>query len=222
MSGTIEVWERQPNEPQKSFKAFTVYRDLGLDRSLSKAAEKLDVGKMVLGRISRKFGWVSRCAAYDAYSDKIKLDAKAEKIRRDVLDMDERQAKDAMAFQRALATPLIALSRIIHDTNKREKLIEELQGLSAPDLLNLIQKMSSGYQNAAKLERLSRQAPTEITQTELPRQESRPMGCSVIASEELNSMYTEFIAKVCEFKTLSIQASKAEDLGIAMLVENNQ
>ena len=69
------VWTRQGGETSKAFAAFCVYRDLGPSRSLRKAAEKDKGTKLArtAGRLSqfekwsRKYGWVSRCAAFDGH-----------------------------------------------------------------------------------------------------------------------------------------------------------
>lgn len=66
-----ELWERQPGETARAFEAFTVYRDMGADRSLRKAAQKLGKNSTTISEWSVKYEWVSRCAAWDAEQDRI-------------------------------------------------------------------------------------------------------------------------------------------------------
>ena len=68
------LWdERQPGEGQKAWAAFTVYRDLGSIRSITKAWRKFSTreegenGRWELW--ARKFRWVERAAAYDSHLD---------------------------------------------------------------------------------------------------------------------------------------------------------
>jgi hypothetical protein len=65
-------WERMPGETSKQFYAFTVYRDMGVNRSLVKVRDKLDKEpgyEKLLGRWSSANKWVWRCQEWDSYQD---------------------------------------------------------------------------------------------------------------------------------------------------------
>jgi hypothetical protein len=67
-----ERWERLPDETDKAFAAFCVYRDLSSGRSIEKVQEKLgkNAGYIrVLYDWSSKNKWVDRVKAYDDYLD---------------------------------------------------------------------------------------------------------------------------------------------------------
>lgn len=66
-----ELWERQPNETAKAFEAFVIYRDMGVNRSIRKAAQTLNKAVTTLAEWSTKHEWVKRVAAWDAEQDRI-------------------------------------------------------------------------------------------------------------------------------------------------------
>src|SRR4051812_37484979 len=80
-------WDRAvPGEGAAAFRAFGLYRDLGRERSLTalaaalcaargKPARRPDKPPGRLCEWSRRFGWLSRCAAYDAHRDALRVEA---------------------------------------------------------------------------------------------------------------------------------------------------
>jgi len=89
-----ETWERQSGESVRAFEAFTVYRDLGPARSVSKTARELGKARSLVGRWSRTYAWVLRAAAWDREQDRIFL-AEQQQARRDIA---RRHARLAQAF----------------------------------------------------------------------------------------------------------------------------
>jgi len=65
-------WERQLCDTPKSFRAFCMYRDMGVDRSMNDCAARLKVTEKLLRRWSAIGGWVARVAAYDEYFEKMR------------------------------------------------------------------------------------------------------------------------------------------------------
>jgi len=67
------LWNRLPNEPIRAFKAFEKYRDMGVDRSLRKAAETYNTSSTGspetrlrdLCRVAAKHRWKERVRAFD-------------------------------------------------------------------------------------------------------------------------------------------------------------
>jgi len=138
-----ELWERQPGESTKAYAAFCVYRDLGTERSLEKAGQMLDKPRTRkwLGEWSAKYKWVERAKAYDDYIEKRKREEKEKAI----LEMADRQARLAIAFQQRVAQRLQEL---------------DPSELSPSDL-------ARWFEIAAKIERLNRGEPTEIGKQEV-------------------------------------------------------
>jgi len=94
-----ESWHRQPGETAKAFHAFVLYRDmLPKERSLEKVREKL--GKSAgyqrwIETWSSRFSWVSRATAHDDHL----ADVKSEAHKQAVIDMADRQAREARLAQ---------------------------------------------------------------------------------------------------------------------------
>jgi len=141
-----EIWERQKNESSKAYAAFCVYRDLGPERSLEKVRQNLDKPRTRkwLGEWSVKYNWVERAQAYDDYIERKKREEKENAI----LEMAERHAKLAMAFQQRVA--------------------QRLQQIDPAELSP--SDMAKWLDIATKLERLSRGEPTEIGKQEVQGQ----------------------------------------------------
>lgn len=128
-------YERQPDETKKAFESFIIYRDMGMDRSIRKVAQKLNKSYQLLARWSTQYDWVDRANEYDAEMDRLKL-LQEEKERK---AMGKRHAKGAMLIQ----------SKAI----ERLKTIEP-EHLEPKDLIKW-------FVEAVKIERLSRGETTD-------------------------------------------------------------
>lgn len=91
-----EPWERQPGETGPAWQAFQTYRDLGLTRSLTKAAQRLNKSRVLLGRWSVRWSWVSRAQAWDEEQDRI--------LRDELLDASRKAARQHLAVASAMLT----------------------------------------------------------------------------------------------------------------------
>jgi len=127
-----EKWDRLPNESAKAYSAFCAYRDYGPNRSLENIRQIMDKppSRNWLGKWSSKYNWVERVKAYDDYMERLKR-AENEKA---ILDMVDRHARLAVAFQQRIAQRLAEI-------NPSE--------LTPADMVRWLEV-------AAKLERLSR------------------------------------------------------------------
>ena len=124
-----------------------------MDKALA-TANKKPTNRRHWARWMEKYNWVKRTKAYDDYIERKKREEKEKAI----LDMAERHAKLAMAFQQRIA--------------ERIKVIDPAE-LSPAD-------MARWLDVATKLERLSRGEPTEIGKQEI----SLPAIVEVITDEE--------------------------------------
>jgi len=67
LSNPTPVFEQLPRETTKAFAAFKYYLDLGPNRSLASAAEKLGCSKRRMEWLSRKYDWPGRVAAFNRH-----------------------------------------------------------------------------------------------------------------------------------------------------------
>lgn len=81
----VKPWERQEGESVKAFEAFTVYLEMGDERSIREVAQRLAKSRTLIGRWSVTYQWVERVAAFDADVQR-KAHAKAVKKRRNMVD----------------------------------------------------------------------------------------------------------------------------------------
>jgi hypothetical protein len=60
-------FEQQPRESAKAFAAFSLYLNLGAERSTAAVAKELAKSEQLVRRWSAKFGWTDRVAAHAAH-----------------------------------------------------------------------------------------------------------------------------------------------------------
>jgi len=93
----LDPWSRQPDEPEKAWQAFKLYRDLDGPRRLIDVAEKLGkpAGHLTtLEKWSCSWSWRVRVAAYDNHRDRREREA--------ALQVGEKKAKQRVGFAEAL------------------------------------------------------------------------------------------------------------------------
>ena len=91
----IEPWERQPGEGPKAYEAFSMYRELGTERSIQKVANLCSKDSSLLRRWSSKWSWRERIRAWDNELLR-KAQLQAEK---DVADMVKRHLAISIVMQ---------------------------------------------------------------------------------------------------------------------------
>ena len=133
----VNPWEKQPGESLQSFEAFKIFRGLPPGtRSLARVASESVKSVSLMNRWSREHTWFDRADEWDAYRDKIALEAQI----RAVKAMNKRHVKMAMALQ--------------------TKALKRLENMN-PDELSPAQLLAYLLE-AARLERLSRGEPEKV------------------------------------------------------------
>src|SRR2546423_7230516 len=61
------AFEQQPKESHKAFAAFSLYLNIGPQRSLEAVGRKLGKSKVLMERWSSKFDWLARVQAHAAH-----------------------------------------------------------------------------------------------------------------------------------------------------------
>lgn len=75
-------WERQDGESPQAWRAFQAFRDLGQDRTIRAAAERIDRSRATLVKYSMDFAWMDRAAAWDREQDRQAQKAQLAAIKR--------------------------------------------------------------------------------------------------------------------------------------------
>lgn len=81
---TDNPWDRQKGESEKAFEAFAVYRDMGVERSITAVSKQLAKSRQLVDRWKHKYQWEERAQKYDKYLDK-KAREEVEKSRKDMI-----------------------------------------------------------------------------------------------------------------------------------------
>ena len=94
-------WDKQESETNRAHNAFLTYRNMGALRSLRKAVVefygiKSDAKVTQFSKWSSKHNWVSRCSDFDIEEERLRIEQK----RKDIREMDRRQAKDGMEMSK--------------------------------------------------------------------------------------------------------------------------
>lgn len=144
-----EPWERQKGETSRAYEAYTVYRDMGPNRSQAKVSKELGKNSRTIADWSAKYEWVKRAAAWDAEQDRIARQQNTEeikKMRKRHTDLASAMlVKAARALQRIPEDEIKAadVSRMVETASKLERIsrgdagdvIEERDGGDAPKIV---------------------------------------------------------------------------------------
>lgn len=99
---TEQPWERQKGESAQAFEAFSLYLDLGTERSIRAVSQELGKSKTLIDRWSRTNSWVERCRAWDNH---LQREAKKEAVA-EIRKMNQQHIQLARALQGAAAKAL--------------------------------------------------------------------------------------------------------------------
>jgi len=157
LEGDPEPWKRQEFDTDPSWEAFTMYRDMGLGRSLAQVAENLGKSTTIMERWSSQRYWRYRVWMYDIHVDE---QTQAEHME-EIHEMRGRHAQQARVFAQALMQPAVALLEKIRD---EPEYFAQLLQADPQGTLDLVQKYAKVVPDLMKVERMSRGEPTDIHQ----------------------------------------------------------
>ena len=132
-----EIWTRWPRETARAYRNFSAYRDLGSDRTLRAAAEKLGLTLTRMRALSARWKWIDRAVAYDDWT--LIQEQKFEIHDRNA--MKKRHINSALAVQQRVVRRLSALteaemnklpfSQLVYAMDVAQRLEREARGESA-------------------------------------------------------------------------------------------
>lgn len=116
MSKKLKPWERREGEGPERWEAFTVFRDMGLSRTIQGLSDKLSKSRQLFTMWSGEDGWRERVEAWDREQDRIRLEAQSKALSKVVTKefTDREQTRDWL-FSRWKHIADIALKDPVHD-----------------------------------------------------------------------------------------------------------
>lgn len=126
---TDKPWERQQGESEKAYEAFSAYRDMGQDRTITAVVKRLEKSRSLIDRWKDRWNWPDRVRAYD---NELEKEARAKAVK-DRKAMTERHIGIAMQVQKKALEALASLS--VEDMSPRDvkeyiKMATELERLN--------------------------------------------------------------------------------------------
>lgn len=184
-------WEKQNWESFKAFNGFALYRDLGLARSLTKAAQafietaterKEESVRRQMGEWSSAYRWVERAEAYDMHVD--------ERLRE---QREGRIGRQNRRYEAAAATLSGKLLRRIS--------IDEFDGEAQPLDVNDLDAESAARMlvNLQRVERIATGQPTELVK-----------GAFLISSSDVERISRELVEGLMQFVPVERQPLAAQ------------
>jgi hypothetical protein len=133
-------YDRLPGETAKAYAAFSLYRDMGIERSVDAVSKVLGKSTVFLCRWSSKYEWVERAEAWDIDQDyerqKEAIAAKREEYRRNLAEFQKNHlAVGKMAFKATKdATKqimdFVETNQVIKTLDDANKMANVIKGLS--------------------------------------------------------------------------------------------
>jgi len=168
-----EPFEQQPKESAKAFAAFSVYLNLGPERSLAAVAHKLSKSEQLLKRWSRRFDWQGRVAAHAAHYATV-----------------EREATEVLTRGKAAAWLTRQVEHREEEWKVRGEVLETAREAlrrwkARPDRCGSLEGIARMLELASKLGRLASGMPTD--RTELTGDDGGPIRIELTAA--LNKIY---------------------------------
>ena len=175
-------WERQPGEPIRAFRYFTLYRDMQM-RSLAKLARAMGRrNPSLFEKYSKQWQWPARCEAWDEELDSILRSKTVDEL----CNMRERHVNLALGMQTAVVKELKALVRRVEAAEEKARQDAIARGQDPDRAVRKpvlkVNEMIRLSEHGVSLERLSRGEPTAHTRTE------SEVDLSMLSIEEIKTL----------------------------------
>ena len=181
-------WERQDGETDAAWAGFTIYRDMGAERSLAKVADHIGKSSRWVATWSTTYDWHVRAARYDSWLDRKALDARVKAIER----MEDTHAQIAGGYIAAMVMPLRALTKDRAITDETGAVVHvprpsELEKMETAQLIAVAESAARTFASLTSIERLSRHADAaaQLGASAAPEGASGvPASASLLTAEE--------------------------------------
>lgn len=98
-------WERQKCESAQAYEAFSLYLEMGNERSIRRVEQELHKSHALIGRWSSKYEWTERIREYTNELKKQEI----EEAKKNIKDMQKRQIQTALLLQKKAVKALESL-----------------------------------------------------------------------------------------------------------------
>ena len=157
----IPPWERQPEETEKSFEYFCLYRDMGQTRSLQKVADAAGKAFITIAKVSEKWKWKERTKAWSDYRDRERRDAEIQEVRA----MAKRHVQESMMLQKVLILPTEAILKRLSGPNAAK--IKDFNGMNFDKLYDKAVNSATVFNKITEIERKSRGESDPVSKVDL-------------------------------------------------------
>lgn len=113
------LWERLPGESRQAYHAWTLYREMTPERSITLVAQAVPCSRGLIGRWSSRWRWQRRLDAYLRYQEEQRLIAEERNIR----EMNRRHADIATQIQSKVSERLQTLDPNLMSLDSAAKLL---------------------------------------------------------------------------------------------------
>lgn len=135
----MNPWEMLENEPSKAWGAFQVYRDSGVNRTLSGTAKILESRGLKGGGLktwSAKYNWVERARHYDAFIDAQAVSVQVQDSREEYKEKLKTYRNEVEATSKAMVAMGVKTMQILQrELNSR---LSKPQDLKANEIASLM------------------------------------------------------------------------------------
>lgn len=97
----VHPWDQLDGEPAKAYSLFLKYRELGIERTLKKAAEITGYAEGTVEQLSAHFKWIHRADQWDEWSLRIKSQAAEARVVKEA-DLEAKTVSDLVKMTRVL------------------------------------------------------------------------------------------------------------------------
>jgi hypothetical protein len=193
-----EYWEQLPDETNRAYEAFLHYLKLGYKRSARQVAILLgSKSTTYVSEWCAKYNWVARVKAYEQNEWKMRNKAMAEALTL----LTEKHLEQAKSYRELLKIPMNILSQKMKIVDGKLVNPEELSDMKLPELYDLVFDTINAFEKIVKIERLSLNIPTEITDnTNHNHDETETYGDKIAKNEDATKKLTEFLRSVAGVK----------------------
>lgn len=163
-----EIWERQPWHTDKTWAQFLMYRDLGVGRTLTQAAELLTISHGHARNVASQFRWREMAQSFDGETARL------------------RAAEIAVEWAKALKAEAAFASNSLRRLSERLKRVTdtELNGMSVMDVMRSADLTFKWFQHA--LGTVAAAAPAQTAQAD-----NHPTDYTMLSEDEQKTRLVE-------------------------------